>query len=167
MKARPPNTLEVCIGRARDLAAGPRAREVVRPFKVLTPVPDAYATASLLTLPLALQLQADEGTLGAHEARGRRKEFDRAAPTPVLPDRALAEAAQAEAARRREGGESEGSDGDDSDGDDLVECRRGSRGRPSGSRGMIEPSPRRRSKSSCATPRPMIKNNPSDAWSSP
>ena len=124
VKARPPNTLEVCIGRARDLAAGPRAREVVRPFKVLTPVPDAYATASLLTLPLALQLQADEGTLGAHEARGRRKEFDRAAPTPVLPDRALAEAAQAEAARRREGGESEGSDGDDSDGDDLVETDR-------------------------------------------
>ena len=87
LKGRPPNTLEVCVARARDLSAGHRKEEVPRPFAVLTPVPDAYAVASLWTLPLQLQLQADEGTLGQHEARLRRKEFMRAEPTCVLPNR--------------------------------------------------------------------------------
>ena len=75
------------MARARDLSAGHRKEEVPRPFAVLTPVPDAYAVASLWTLPLQLQLQADEGTLGQHEARLRRKEFMRAEPTCVLPNR--------------------------------------------------------------------------------
>ena len=43
LKGRAPNTLEVCVARARDLSAGHRHEEVPRPFKVLTPVPDAYA----------------------------------------------------------------------------------------------------------------------------
>ena len=72
-RQRPPNTVEVIVGRGRDLAAGYRREAVPRPERVLTPVPRAEATVKLAALPLALQLQADDGRLQPLEKRLRRK----------------------------------------------------------------------------------------------